>query len=75
MSAMPTTGIEPRRVSFPVPPVCTQFWEPEDWERWIAKYGVLEPLTLRCRHAGTWHAVGRNEHGDLVYRITTEGEV
>jgi|TARA_Y100000034_G_scaffold130773_1_gene190071 hypothetical protein len=25
-------------VSFPEPGVCTVYWEPEDWERWIINH-------------------------------------
>jgi hypothetical protein len=67
--------IEPRKMRFPVPPVSTAFWEPADWDRWVATYGELEPLVLRFRNTGEWHAVGRNDKGELVYRLNTNGEV
>jgi hypothetical protein len=66
--------IEPRKVFFPVPPVCTAQWEEKDWDTWIAKYGVRESLVLKTA-MGLRHAVGRNAQGDLVYRLNTEGDV
>jgi hypothetical protein len=66
--------IEPLKMQFPVPPVCTAHWEPQDWETWIRLHGSPEPLTLRYRF-GPFDAVGRNAAGELVYRLNTDGEV
>jgi len=66
--------IEPRQMRFPVPPVCTAQWDQDAWEKWIAAYGVPEPLVIKTA-IGDRHAVGRNAQGELVYRLNTEGEV
>lgn len=74
MSDEPLGPVEPRKMRFPVPPVGTHFWEQKDWDAWVAKYGVPEPLTIK-NWWGEYTAVGRNDKGELVYRLNTEGEV
>ncbi len=66
--------VEPRKVWFPVPPVSTSQWEQEDWDKWIEKYGVAEPL-VRKTAWGTFHAVGRDHRGELLYRLNTDGDL
>lgn len=66
--------IEPRQIRFPVPPACTAQWDQDAWDKWIAAYGVPEPLVIETA-IGRRHAVGRNAKGELVYRLNTEGEV
>jgi hypothetical protein len=65
--------IEPRRWRYPAPPVCTAQWDETDWQRWAEMYGSLEPLTIKTAF-GVRRAVGRNVHGELVYRLNVEGE-
>ena len=49
-------------------------WDQDAWDKWVAAYGVLEPLVLKTAF-GDRHAVGRNSKGELVYRLNTDGEV
>lgn len=54
---------------FPVPPVCTAAWTPEDWQRWEDAHGVpVEPEIIRTKYIGTWVAHERGADGVLLYR-------
>ena len=65
----PSQPVYPLRVTkcYPVPPVCTVHWTPEDWER--TAYYVTEPATLDV-FGETWHACGRTAGGTLLYSLT-----
>ncbi len=52
---------------YPVPPVCSVFWTPDDWQRTSSR--VTEPLTL-VSLGYLWGATGeRDAHGRLLYRV------
>lgn len=61
----------PAEVRFPVPPVCTAFWTEADWDRWIARHGVLvdpEPPTMKLG-SETWVKTDEvNTRGEALYR-------
>lgn len=51
--------------SYPVPPVPTVYWQPEDWQRIARRH--CEPLILDMI-GYRWHAVNaRDERGQLLY--------
>ncbi len=53
-------------VVYPVPPVCSVSWTPEDWKRMSRV--VTEPLTIDYLGVA-WVATGeRNSQGQLLYR-------
>lgn len=58
------------KVMFPVPPVCTAYWNAADWAKYIQMYGVdKEPATIETS-SGTWHKTGAtNEQGEALYRL------
>lgn len=67
----PTQPVYPLRRTkcYPVPPVCTAFWTPEDWER--TAYYVTEQDVLDTPNMGRWIAIGRDADGTLVYSKDT----
>lgn len=55
---------------YPVPPVCSAFWTPEDWTK--TQIRTIEPLVIwTCGHL--WAAIGeRNADGAMLYRSVEE---
>jgi hypothetical protein len=51
---------------YPIPPVCSAHWTPDDWAR--TAHRTCEPLVVDLCGA-PWVATGeRNAHGALLYR-------
>jgi len=56
------------------PPVCTAFWNAQDWANWDKQKKKAEPVSLECAGLMMLATGERDEKGNKLYRPAREEE-